>query len=122
MLNHLIRFILVGGSATLLQFILLFLLVEFVHLHAVLASALSFAMSAVFNYLMNYHFTFSSSKPHAETAGKFIVVAGLGLLINSGSFAALLPLTNHYLIAQIGATLITLCINFLLHKIWIYRS
>lgn len=122
MLNHLIRFILVGGSATLLQFALLFVFVELFHLHAVLSSALSFALSAVFNYLMNYYFTFNSSKSHTETAGKFVVVASLGLLINSGTFALLLPLAPHYLIAQLGATIITLGINFLLHKIWIYRS
>ena len=122
MLNHLIRFILVGGSATLLQFALLFILVEQFYLPAVLSSALAFALSAVFNYLMNYYFTFNSAKSHAETAGKFVVVASLGLAINSGAFALLLPLVPHYLMAQVGATVITLAINFLLHKLWIYRS
>lgn len=122
MLNHLIRFVLVGGSATLLQFLLLFIFVELFHLHAVVSSATSFALSAVFNYLMNYYFTFNSAKSHMETASKFTLVAGLGLAINSASFALLLPLLPHYLLAQTGATLITLCVNFILHKTWIYRS
>jgi len=122
MLNHLIRFVLVGGTATLIQFVLLIMLVEFLHTNAVLASALSFALSAVFNYLLNYYFTFKSARSHVETASKFIVVATLGLLINSSSFALILNFAPHYLIAQIGATLITLCVNFLLHKFWIYRS
>jgi putative flippase GtrA len=122
MLNHLIRFVLVGGGATLLQFVLLFIFVELGYFNKILASALSFAISAVFNYLMNYHFTFASEKSHSETAPKFILVAALGLLINSTSFALLLVVMPHYLFAQIGATLITLLINFLLHKMWIYRS
>ena len=122
MLNHLIRFVLVGGSATLLQFVLLFIFVEFGHFNKIFASALSFAISAVFNYLMNYYFTFASEKSHIETAPKFIAVAALGLLINSTVFALLLVVMPHYLFAQFGATLITLLVNFLLHKMWIYRS
>ncbi|MGM8226307.1 GtrA family protein [Cellvibrio sp. ARAG 10.3] len=112
----------VGGSATLLQFVLLFLLVEFSHLNEVLASALSFALSAIYNYLMNYYFTFASEKSHIETAMKFMLVAALGLAINSSTFALFLSLGLYYLLAQVGATIITLFVNFLLHKIWIYRS
>lgn len=122
MFDHLIRFVLVGGSATLLQFVLLFIFVECGHFNKIFASALSFAISAVFNYLMNYYFTFASEKPHIEAVLKFIVVATLGLLINSASFALLLVVMPHYLFAQLGAALITLSVNFLLHKMWIYRS
>lgn len=122
MLNHLVRFVIVGGSATLLQFVLLLLLVEYGHLNKVLASALSFVLSAIYNYLMNYYFTFASEKSHVETAAKFVLVAALGLVINSSTFALFLMLGPHYLIAQVGATAITMIVNFLLHKIWIYRS
>ena len=122
MLSHLIRFALVGGSATLIQFALLYLFIEYAHVEKVIASASSFAISAFYNYLMNYHFTFASEKSHAETAIKFVIVASFGLLINSLTFALLLLVMPHYLVAQIGATIITLIINFLLHKIWIYRS
>lgn len=122
MLNHLVRFVMVGGSATLLQFVLLFIFVEYGHLNKVLASAFSFALSAIYNYLMNYYFTFASEKSHVETASKFVLVAALGLAINSSTFALLIYLGLHYLIAQVGATAVTLVVNFLLHKIWIYRS
>jgi putative flippase GtrA len=120
--NHLVRFLLVGGSATLIQFTLLFLFIEIGHLQEVAASALAFTFSAIYNYLMNYYFTFASQKGHLETATKFSIVAGLGLIINSSSFALLLTISPHYLFAQFGATLITLVVNFLLHKTWIYRS
>lgn len=122
MLNHMIRFVIVGGSATLLQFMLLFAFIEFAHMQEVLASAVSFALSAIYNYLMNYYFTFASDKSHRETLWKFVIVASLGLVINSSSFALLLLIMPHYMVAQIGATAITLVVNFLLHKIWIYRS
>lgn len=122
MLNHLVRFVMVGGSATLLQFVLLFLFVEYAHLNEILASALSFSLSAIYNYLMNYYFTFASEKSHIETATKFMLVATLGLAINSSTFALFLSLGLYYLLAQGGATIITLLVNFLLHKIWIYRS
>lgn len=122
MLNHLMRFVIVGGSATLLQYLLLVLFVELHLLTPVLASPLAFGLSAIANYLLNYHFTFASRAAHTSTLPKFIAVASLGLIINSVSFAIFLSLVPHYLAAQIIATVLTLGVNFLLHKFWIYRS
>jgi putative flippase GtrA len=119
--NRFVRFSAVGGVATLIQFVLLYFFVELNWLEKVPASALSFAISAIFNYLMNYHLTFDSRESHRQTFPKFVGVAGFGLLLNVSLFSLFL-LVAHYLIAQAFATLITLCTNFLLHKYWIYRS
>lgn len=120
MIDRLLRFALVGGTATLLQFLLLALFVELLHTAEVAASAASFALSAGFNYWLNYHFTFSSRKSHAQTLPRFVLVALLGLGVNTASFAALLTVL-HYLAAQVVATGVTLLCNFTLHQYWIYR-
>ncbi len=128
-----IKFVVIGGAATLLQFFLLVRFVEIFGLAPVIASAASYAVSAIFNYLANYYLTFASTTSHKQTLPKFIVTAVLGLALSTSLFAMFLYiLESHlllgtklletaYLIAQLFATLITLVINFLMHKFWIYR-
>lgn len=120
--NKFIRFLFVGGTATALQMLILAALVELAGLDAVVSSSVGYCLSAVYNYWLNYHLTFSSSKSHLETFPKFVVVAAIGLMTNGVSMAGFLWLGLYYVFAQVGATAVTLVLNFLLHKYWIYRS
>jgi putative flippase GtrA len=126
-MNSFIKFVGIGGLATALQYALMILLIEWLQLQEVLASASAYAISAIFNYLANYYFTFagisgSSNQGHLQTFSKFVVVAGLGLGLNTLLFYVLFNSGLHYLIAQVFATLVTLCVNFAAHKLWIYRK
>jgi len=132
----------VGGVATLLQFILLALLVEFQLLPGVAASGVSYGLAAVFSYFANYHLTFASNSNHSDTLPKFVATAIVGLCVSTTLFAIFLWLINQYLIAQglvLDITLdkrfridvysaqflasgITLVLNFSIHKLWIYRN
>jgi putative flippase GtrA len=116
------KFALIGGLATLLQYLLLIVFVEWFSVSEVLSSALAYASSAVFNYLANYHLTFKSQAQHKQTFPKFVALAVSALMINTLLFFVVHRLGAHYLIAQLVATLITLIINFLAHKLWIYRK
>lgn len=115
------RFVMVGGGATVLQYTLLVVLVQTTPLAETACSALAFALSAVANYLANYYFTFKASRRHREAFIRFVVTACLGVVINSLTFYLANQLLPHYLLAQILATGVTLVSNFLLHKFWIYR-
>ena len=129
-----IKFALIGGAATLLQFLLLGLFVELLNIAPIWASALSYCVSAIFNYIANYYLTFQSNSSHRQTFPKFVITVALGLTISTLLFAMFhhallewLPTTSSllkssYLIAQLFATLLTLIANFLMHKFWIYRS
>lgn len=116
------KFALIGGLATLLQYLLLVVFVEWLGAPEVLSSALAYAGSAVFNYLANYHLTFKSQADHRSTFPKFVILVIAALIINTLVFFLAHSLGAHYLIAQIVATLVTLVINFLVHKLWIYRK
>ncbi len=121
-MQQLLRFIGIGGSATVLQFVLLILFVQVFGINEVGASALSYALSAVYNYLMNYYLTFKSRQSHWHTAPRFAAVCALGLGCNTLVFALVFAMLPLYLIAQCVATAVTLCVNFLLHRYWIYRG
>ena len=115
-------FLLVGVVATGQQFLLLSIFVEVFVLNKVFASASSYILSAIGNYLLNYYFTFHSQQQHSKTLPKFMMASAIGLLINTLTFAIMLSLSSYYLIAQIIATGTTFIVNYLLHRYWIYRS
>ena len=121
-MKHFIKFLGIGGISTLLQFVLLALLVELKLAPEIIASATSYFLSSIFNYLANYYFTFASNSSHGKTLPKFAVTVGLGLTVSTLLFAVFLHLIGHYIVAQLLATGITVCLNFLVHKLWIYKG
>ena len=114
-------FVLVGGVATGVQYLLLVLLIELIGVFAVLASAIAYCAAAVISYLLNFHMTFQGRSGHRQALPRFVVVVAVGLGVNTLSFTLLL-IFFPYLLAQVGATLVTLVSNYLLHQHWIYRS
>jgi putative flippase GtrA len=144
--KHFIKYIGIGSVSTLIQFLLLTLLVKFrltpeliISTYAypisslfrphefrfapeVIASAASYFLSSIFNYLANYHFTFSSNTSHYKTLPKFIAAVSLGLTANTSLFALFFHLFVNYIAAQLLATGITVFLNFLVHKLWIYKD
>lgn len=121
--DQFVRFSLIGGVATALQYAILIALVETALADAVAASTIGFAISALVNYALNRSFTFRSSKSHAEALPKFGTVALLGLALN----ASLLWLFHvaaglHYLPAQLLATGGTLSCTFTLNRSWTFSA
>ena len=77
------RFALVGVIATGIQYFILFILVHWALSDPVLASSIGFVVSALANYLLNYHYTFRSSQRHGPALIKFVALASIGLILNS---------------------------------------
>jgi putative flippase GtrA len=119
---EIVKFLIVGGSATALQYGLLIVFVQFAGLTPVAATSIAYAISSVYNYLLNYYATFKSNASHQTAAIKFAAVASSGLLINAGIIYALIKWGLHYLMAQVIATFIILVWNFVVHKYWTYRD
>lgn len=118
-----IKFLGVGGLATAIQYGILILLVETNLALPVVASSIGYLVSSIANYLLNYYFTFSSSASHSLAIVKFLVVALIGLLINSLLIYVMTEMISiYYIIAQIVATLAVLIWNFFAHKYWTYKS
>jgi len=121
--SKLLRFAIVGGIATLLQYVTLFLSVEYWHWHAVAGSCAGYLLSAIANYLLNYYFTFRSGNRHRVAAMRFIIVAAIGLLLNAAAMALLAEkLRLPYLLAQVLSTVGTLTWNFWANSKWSFGS
>jgi putative flippase GtrA len=120
---YFIKFLGIGAIATIIQYIIFIALVEFTSLAVVLSSALGYGISSIFNYLMNYHYTFSSEAKHKVASLKFTLVALIGLSLNSILMYLLLELFEvHYIVSQIIVTGVILVINFFAHKLWTFQT
>jgi putative flippase GtrA len=116
-------FAFVGVVATAVQYILLIALVGQLQTSPVLASDIGFVASAVINYLLNYHLTFRSTKAHLDSGPKFMMVATLGLLLNSLVMHIGTQLLGlHHLVTQVIATIGVALWNFTGHHVWSFGA
>ena len=121
-LEKLLRFGLVGGVATGIQYLILVVLVHAVGMPAPVASEIGFVVSAFGNYLLNYHFTFRSRRPHGPAAAKFMVLVAVGLAINFALMQVLIGAGVYYLLAQVCATAVVFLWNFVGNSLWTFRA
>jgi len=116
-LAQLWRFLLVGGVATLTQYLALMVLVEFAGNGPISSSALGYLCGAGVSYGLNRSWTFNSSAPHRKAMPRFAAMVCLGFLLND---AAMFVLTKwagvNYLFAQVGASAIVLLANYLMAR------
>jgi putative flippase GtrA len=120
-LGRLLRFGLVGGVATVIQYVILVVLVH-EGVAAALASAIGFVVSAFGNYLLNYHFTFRSRESHGPAATKFVTLAAGGLAINYVLMHVLVGAGWYYLLAQVLVTAVVFFWNFVGNSVWTFRE
>jgi len=114
-------FLLVGGFATALHYVLMAGLIALLGIQAVPASATGFAISAVVNYLLTARLTFRSKQAHTVTAPRFVVVAGTGLGLNALLLSLLLP-GLHLILAQLLTTIGVLIWNYSINGLWTFKD
>lgn len=116
-------FAVVGACATLVQYGLMALLIGQMRQEVVLASTISYALSALFNYALNRRFVFRSQSRHSDALPKFAVTALLGLALNA-AFMYLFSriFTVHWFVIQAITTCIVMISNFLLSKFWVFQQ
>lgn len=123
MITQLMRFGIVGGIATAVQYLILIVLVQWADIDPILASAFGFTTSAFVNYALNYRYTFDSRRDHSQALPRFLAVALSGLTLNTLLMAAMVSvLALNYVLAQLAATAAVLFGNFFANRHWTFKS
>jgi putative flippase GtrA len=113
----------VGVIGTLVHYATLMALVHLGRVSPILSSVAGFVLGALVNYVLNYHVTFRSKKPHRETLAKFYTIALVGLGLNTLIMIVATTLCSlHYLVAQVIATAVVLASNFAGNRQWTFRE
>ena len=122
-LRRLTVFGVVGVIGTGAHYLALILLVEMTGMNPVAATSLGFVIGALVNYLLNRRYTFRSSKAHLDAGPKFFSIAiATGILNSLLVYAGVSLIGAHYLVAQVGATLIVFLANFALNSLWTFKE
>lgn len=118
-----ISFASAGAVGTAAHYSILLALVMAWKADAVMASALGFLAGLLVNYLLSHYWVFRSRKRHAETVFKYLAIAGVGLVLNTGLMhLAINEAGIHYLLAQIFATAVVLIWNFSGNRFWTFAD
>jgi putative flippase GtrA len=118
-----IKFASVGLMSAIGHYGLLIALVQVGHVDAVIGSAAGATLGACINYALNYHFTFRSTKDHRESVAKFVVVATIGLILNTLlMWIGVDQLGIHYLVSQIVTTGLVMVWSFLGNRFWTFQE
>ena len=118
-----LRYCLVGGTATVVDFALLFGLTEFLGLWYLASATAAFIGGATTNYILNRFWTFNNAdKRIGRQAGLFIIIAAIGILLNNGILAVGVEIFGlWYMLAKVISSAITLIWNFIGHKYITFR-
>ena len=124
-LTQFFRYIIVGGVAFVIDYVLLFSLTEFLHFHYLISASISFIAGLVVNYVISTHWIFKNSKLENKYIEFFIysIIGIIGLLLNN---VVLYFLTDqmglHYMLSKLLTAVIVLIWNFLGRKLILFRS
>ena len=115
----------VGVCGTGIQYLVLWLGVEFFAIKAAIASGIGYALGSVANYLLNFFITFksqSNQQSHRSAAAKFYTITGIGWCINTALMALFVGHWHWgYWLAQLLTTAIGLVWNFSGNHWWVFR-
>ena len=116
------RFAIVGAIATAAHYTILIVLVEIGHMQPVPATTFGYVVGIVVSYALNRRFTFSdTTAPVASSFAKFVLLYGVGAVLNGAIMAVLIGLEAPYLLAQVAATGLVLFWNFFGARYIVFR-
>lgn len=119
--KHIIRFLLVGGVSTALDYIVYLILLNFVHI--VIAKSISMFCAITISYFLNKLWTFEyNNNTNALLLLKFIFTQTINISINVLCNYLVFILYHNKHIAFIIATIVATIFNFLLQKYFVFSK
>ncbi len=127
--GQILRFGVVGGLNTLVDYGTFNLLVIVFGMNPIAANPIAVAAGITNSFLWNKHWTFASGGRHRwlRQALLFVIVSGIGLLLNTGGLWALNRLTGADSVLavnlqKLGASIISLTWNFIGYRYFVFRK
>ena len=114
------RYIFFGGTVTIINIILLYILVEFIKLNYTLANILSMIICITITYFLSKKFIFTKkvSIGAKKEFLSYIIISIISIIIDTTILNILTKkLSIYYLISKILATIISTITNYILKKL-----
>ena len=124
-IKQLFKFGIVGIICFLIDYALLYVLTEYVNIHYLVSSIISFSISTIVNYILSIRWVFDVNKESNKKVQfiLFWVLSIIGLILNAIiMWIGVEKVHINYLIVKIIATAIVMCFNFITRKIFLERN
>jgi putative flippase GtrA len=122
---QLMRYLVVGGTAAIVDWLGYWILINKLAFHYVIAALISFTVATAVNYFLSIKWVFTSNGKYTRLTEVSLVflVSAIGLLINQLSLLLFVETFSlHYMSAKILATGLVFFWNFSLRKYYIFNS
>ena len=106
------------GTATFgLDLVLLFIFIDYMSLHPVVAAGIAFLMAVSLNYVVSRRYVFSKTQRDVKTGYvNFLIIVGIGLgVVTGGMYILVSVLGFNYLISRIAVALCTGMWNYIMN-------
>lgn len=116
------RFVIVGGTAFLLDYAILYSLTEFVGINYLLSGMMSFSVSVIYNYILSKTWVFDTKEKNRKITEfiLFVILSVIGLGINQIIMYIGVEYFNaYYMLVKIFATFIVMIYNFITRKLFL---
>ena len=115
------RFLVVGGSSTLLDFIIYMLLST--KLNITISKFISMTVSSIYSFLINKNWTFNNkNKITFILTFKYILCVFINIFVNTTSNTLIFNLTNNKIISFLFATGIPMIVNYTIQKKIVFKE
>ncbi|MBE6157942.1 MAG: GtrA family protein [Firmicutes bacterium] len=119
---QILKFLVVGGIAFVIDYLTLIFCKEVLNFNVLLAAAIAFTISVIFNYILSIKWVFDvdSNKDERKNFIIFIVFSIIGLVLTEIIMWFGTDIMNiSYLIVKIVATAIVMVFNFITRKLFL---
>lgn len=116
------KFVIVGGIATIIDWVVYYVLYNYIHLDPLIANILSFAVSVTYNYIASVKWVFDVKKDKNKVRMliEFLVFSIIGLILTEILlWIGINKLSMDAMITKIIATAIVMVFNFITRKIFL---
>lgn len=123
--GQIMKFGVVGGAAFLIDYGLLYVLTEFLHLHYLVSGTISFSVSVIFNYILSILWVFDTDKngDKKKEFAVFIVLSVIGLGINQLILWIMVDgMGIYYMLSKIVSTAVVMVYNFITRKLFLEKK
>ncbi|MGN1378946.1 MAG: GtrA family protein [Bacilli bacterium] len=122
LIKQLFRFGIVGGTAFLIDYGILFLLAKVIGINELISAAISFVISLAFNYFASIKWVFEAKKQTPKEVIIFVLLSVVGLGINELLiYIGSIKMNIDVMIVKLFATVIVMIYNFITRKLIIEK-
>lgn len=122
LLNQIFKFLIVGGTAFVIDYGVLIICKEVFHLSTIVSSALGFIISVIYNYIASVKWVFDVDEEKSKKRNfiLFILFSVIGLIITEIIMVIGADVIHfEYKLVKIFATAVVMVFNFVTRKIFL---